>query len=188
MSIKRKIKTRFFFKHRGKKVKISVFATIESPGNISLGDRTVIKEFAKIRGLGKGIEIGKDCYIDRNVLLSTHGGRIEIGDRCSINPNCCIYGHGGLKIGNYVRIAAGTIIIPANHGFEQIDIPICDQPLTKKGIVIEDDVWIGANCVITDGVVIGKGAIIGAGSVVTKDVEPYSIVGGVPARLIKKRR
>ncbi|MCB9079909.1 MAG: acyltransferase [Anaerolineaceae bacterium] len=120
-------------------------------------------------------------------MLLTYKGEIEIGDNCSINPFCVIYGHGGVKIGNDVLIATHTVIIPSNHNFSSLDRPIRLQGNTSKGIIIEDDVWIGAGCKILDGVIIGKSSIVAAGSVVNKSIEPYSIVGGVPAKLIRKR-
>ncbi|MBV5329482.1 MAG: hypothetical protein JZU65_17965 [Chlorobium sp.] len=98
-----------------------------------------------------------------------------------------LYGHGGLKIGDNVSIATGSVIVPANHNFTRRDIPFKLQGSTGHGIVLEDDIWVGANVTILDGCRIGKGAIIGAGAVVTKDVAPFSIVGGVPAQFIKER-
>ena len=136
---------------------------------------------------GGSITIGKKCELLNGVLLMTYGGTIEIGNNCSINPYSIIYGHGNLKIGNNVLIAAHTVIIPANHIFSDHSKPINNQGLTKLGIVIEDDVWIGAGCKILDGVTIGKGSVIAAGAVVNKDVANYTIVGGVPAKFIKKR-
>lgn len=136
---------------------------------------------------GGSITIGENCELMQGVLIMTYGGTIEIGDRCSVNPYSILYGHGNLKIGNDVLIAAHTIIIPANHNFTDINIPIHSQGLTTKGITIEDDVWIGAGCKILDGVTIGKGAVIAAGAVVNKNVLPYAIVGGVPAKELKKR-
>jgi acetyltransferase-like isoleucine patch superfamily enzyme len=99
-----------------------------------------------------------------------------------------LYGHGGLRIGNFVRIATHCVLVPANHGFDRLDVPIARQPVQALGITIEDDVWIGANSVVLDGVTIGRGAIIGAGTVVTKDVRPYAICVGNPARVIGDRR
>ena len=90
-------------------------------------------------------------------------------------------------IGNYVRIAAHTVIVATQHIFERTDVPICHQGIEGKAIKIEDDVWIGTNCTILGGVSIGKGAIVAAGAVVTKGVEAYSIVGGVPAKVIGSR-
>ena len=133
------------------------------------------------------IIVGKHCMICRGAMLMAYGGHITIGDHSTVNPYCVLYGHGGLTIGNGVRIAAHTVIVPANHGYQDKETPIYQQPITAKGIVIEDDVWVGCGVRILDGVRIGKGSVIAAGAVVTKDIAPNSVVGGVPARLIKSR-
>ena len=98
-----------------------------------------------------------------------------------------LYGNGGILIGYFVRIGAQSLIISSNHIYNRTDLPIFQQGISSKGLEIEYDVWIGARSTILDGVKIGKGSIIAAGSVVNKDIEAYSIVGGVPAKLIKKR-
>jgi acetyltransferase-like isoleucine patch superfamily enzyme len=98
-----------------------------------------------------------------------------------------LYGTGGIRVGNYVRIAAHNVIVASSHQYGSTEIPIKQQGFSAKGIVIEDDVWIGAGCRILDGVRIGRGAIIAAGAVITKDVEPFDIVGGVPAKVIRNR-
>ncbi len=121
-------------------------------------------------------------------MLLTYGGEIQIGDDCSVNPFAIVYGHGGVKIGNSVRIAAHTVIIPANHNAPTGEVSLHLSGVTGKGIVIEDDVWLGAGCRILDGVRIGRGAIVGAGSVVTRSVEAHTTVAGVPARLIRDRQ
>ena len=133
------------------------------------------------------VHIGNNTDIHDYCMILPYGGSIEIGDYCSINPQTILYGHGGLKIGNNVLIAAQTLVIPANHVFTSKNEPIRLQGVTTQGIVIEDDVWIGAGCKILDGVTIGKGSVIGAGSVVTKDVEPFSVVVGIPGKVIKQR-
>jgi acetyltransferase-like isoleucine patch superfamily enzyme len=115
------------------------------------------------------------------------GGSIVIGTKSSINPYCVLYGTGGLVIGDFVRIAAHTVIVAASHRFDRTDVPICAQGSSAVGITIENDVWVGAGVQILDGVRIGRGAIIAAGAVVRSDVEPFAIVGGVPARVIKRR-
>lgn len=154
----------------------------------SIGKGSRIGAYCELSSVSGGaLNIGKRCDVGRGALLLTYGGTLQIGDDCSINPYCVIYGHGGLKIGNHVRIATHTVIIPANHSFDRLDIPICRQGLSMQGIVIDDDVWIGANVVITDGVHIGTGAVIGAGSVVTSNVEPHAVYAGVPARILKHR-
>ncbi|GAA3736368.1 hypothetical protein GCM10022422_19300 [Flavobacterium ginsengisoli] len=136
---------------------------------------------------GGSIEIGKNCELLYGVILMTYGGKIKIGHSCSINPYTVLYGHGNLTIGNNVLIAGHVLIIPANHRFDDINIPINKQGENRKGIIIKDNVWIGAGCQILDGVIVEEGAIIAAGSVVTKNVKANTIVGGVPAKLIKLR-
>ncbi|PHN33724.1 hypothetical protein AO242_23660 [Pseudomonas sp. ICMP 561] len=121
------------------------------------------------------------------MLETGPGGKIELGKSNSVNPYCVIYGHGGLKTGNYVRIAAHAVIIPANHIYADSTVPIAKQGLVRQGISLGNDIWIGAGCRILDGVCIEDGAIIAAGAVVNKSVERGSIVGGVPAKLIKYR-
>lgn len=137
---------------------------------------------------GGQITIGSRNEILRGCLLMTYGGNIKIGNNCSINPYSIIYGHGkGVKIGDNVLIAGHCMIIPANHIFENTSIPIKNQGLTSKGIIIEDDVWLGGGCKVLDGVIIGKGAVIAAGSVVNKNVDPFTIVAGIPAKRIGLR-
>lgn len=133
------------------------------------------------------IVIGKRSLIREGAFIQTYGGTIEIGDDSSINPFCVLQGNGGIKIGNGTLIAAGVKMFSANHVFESRKTRIQRQGETKVGIVIGDDVWIGADSTILDGVKIGDGAIVAAGTVVNRNVEPYSIIGGVPAQLIKMR-
>jgi len=154
---------------------------------IRLGSNVEIYENSKLETAGGELIIGDDCEIHRNVLISCYGGRIEIGNNCSFNPNCVVYGHGGLKMGDDIRMATGVVIIPANHNFEKKNVAIRKQGISKKGIIIGDDVWIGARSVILDGVKIGKGCVIAAGSVVNKNLPDYSVAAGVPAKVIKKR-
>ena len=133
------------------------------------------------------VKIGKDTHVKRFAILAPRSGYIKIGDGCTINPFCYFYGYGGIQIGNNVRIASGTKFIAFNHNFEDINKPISLQGNKYYGIIIENDVWIGARVTILPGVTIGKGSIIGAGAVVTKSIPPYSVAGGVPAKVIKSR-
>jgi acetyltransferase-like isoleucine patch superfamily enzyme len=107
-----------------------------------------------------------------------------LGDNVTIDSFTHIWGQGGIRIGNRVMIASNTSITTLTHDHSK---ECMQKTLLKKEIVIEDDVWIGAHCTILPGVTIGKGAVVGAGSVVTKNVEPYAIVVGAPARLLKYR-
>jgi acetyltransferase-like isoleucine patch superfamily enzyme len=126
--------------------------------------------------------LGERSWIAGHALVR---GDVEIGAHCSVNPYACISGK--VRCGNGVRIASLVSIVGFNHGFDDPAIPINDQPHETLGITIGDDVWIGANAVILDGVTIGRGAVIAAGAVVTKDVPDLAIVAGVPAKVVRRR-
>lgn len=158
--------------------------------NIVIGKRVVIKSGARLicTNSDSTIVIGDGSILHPGAILDTGpGGRIELGKSNSVNPYCVLYGHGGLKTGNYVRIAAHTVVIPANHIFDDSTVPIAKQGLTRKGIQMGSDIWIGTGSRILDGVTIHDGAIIAAGSVVNKTVDRGAIVGGVPAKVLKYR-
>jgi len=167
---------------------ISPFAKIRSANRITIKKNTYILGGAVLSASHGGrIFIGNHCDIKRYSILNASQGFIEIGDDSSINPFCFLGGYGGIIIGDGVRIAPGVKIYSYEHGYENVDIPMHKQKIIKKEIIIKDDVWIGSNAIITGGVTVGKGSIIAAGAVVTKSVDPYSIVAGVPAKVIKKR-
>ena len=131
-------------------------------------------------------KMGNDVYIMSSCMIQTPSG-IELGDYTRINHHTVLSGHGHLKIGKYVMVGNNCNILTSLHGFQDVSIPMMHQGITYGPVTIEDDVWIGANVVIMPDVIIGKGAIIGANAVVTEDVPPYAIVGGVPAKLIRYR-
>jgi len=116
-----------------------------------------------------------------------HSYGIEAGRNLNINRGVHIYARGGIKFGDYVLIGPNVVIASSQHRYNIKGVPIMFQGHEKKEVVIGSDVWIGANSVILPGVTIADGTIIGAGAVVTTDTEPYSIVGGVPARKIGQR-
>jgi acetyltransferase-like isoleucine patch superfamily enzyme len=119
-------------------------------------------------------------------MILTYGGDVLIGDDCSLNPFAIVYGAGGVRIGNGVRIAAHTVIIPANHRSGSDDVPLHMAGIVAQGITIADHVWLGSGCRILDGVRIGTNAVVGAGSVVTRSVADNVTVVGVPARPIRR--
>lgn len=135
------------------------------------------------------ITIKKSAEIQEYVIIRTFENTVSIGEFTQINPFTVIYGGSGVSIGNNVMIAPHCMIAAGDHDFQQTERPMRFAGSISKGpIVIEDNVWIGANCTITSGVRIGRDAVVAANSVVTKDVNPYEIVGGVPAKLIGNRK
>lgn len=134
------------------------------------------------------ISIGDGCRIGRGCFLTAEKGRLWLGSNVAVSPLCNIGAdHGEIEIEKNVAIGPGTVIRAANHRFDTRSVPIMEQGHVPGKVKIEEDVWIGANCVILPDVIIEKGAIIGAGAVVTRDVRAYTIVGGVPARQIGSR-
>lgn len=135
----------------------------------------------------KAIVIGDYSEIHEDCVLRAFGGYIHFGEKSSLNRAGYVWGAGGVTIGSMVRIGPRVNIMTNNHVFEDLSLPIMEQGDVSGEIIIENNVWIGASVTILPRVKIGTGAVIGAGAVVTKDVVPYSIVAGVPAKVIGTR-
>lgn len=140
---------------------------------------------------GTIIRIGSKSVVDSFVKIKPAGGNgnLVIGSNCQINSGCVIYTGNGIQIGNGVLIAANTTVAATNHEFARRDLPIYMQGHSTEhaGIVIEDDVWIGANCVLLDGAYIGTGSIVAAGSVVRGKLSQFGVFAGIPAVQIGAR-
>lgn len=178
-------------------LKMDGMAAIESRVRIRFADRiklghgAYIDEGVYLHACPQGIEIGPGTIVMHGAILHVYNFRamphsgIRIGKDSLIGEYSVIRGQGGVTIGDRVYTSPFTQIIAVNHVFDDPNRPFVEQGITAEGIVIEDDVWLGAGAVITDGVRVGKGAVVAAGAVVTKDVPPHTVVGGVPARQIK---
>ena len=158
---------------------------------IKLGHGTYIDENVYLHACPQGIEIGPGTIVMHGAVLHVYNfrniphSRIKIGKDSLIGEYCVIRGQGGVEIGDRVYTSPFTQIIAVNHVFDDPGSSVVEQGITAEGILIEDDVWLGAGAVITDGVKVGKGAVVAAGAVVTKDVPPHTVVGGIPAVPIK---
>jgi acetyltransferase-like isoleucine patch superfamily enzyme len=128
--------------------------------------------------------LGRESIIEDFSVINNGVGDVAIGDHTIIGIGSIIIGP--VAIGNNVMLAQHIVMSGLNHGYEDVSIPPSQQDVDCKLITVEENVWIGANAVITAGVTIGKHAVVGAGSIVTKDVPPYSVVVGNPARIIKQ--
>lgn len=153
----------------------------------------VIHRSVHIRGWDR-LELGAGAMIDSGAVLHCGGmdwsqgrGRIAIGANAYIGPNCVLFGAGGIEIGASALISPGVVITSQQHTFSDRDAEIRDQPLQLAAVTIERDVWLGANATILPGVRIGQGSVVGAGAVVSRDVDPLTVVLGVPARVARER-
>lgn len=130
--------------------------------------------------------IGKRSVVESFSCINNAVGDVVIGDYTRIGLHCTVIGP--VTIGNHVNLAQGITVSALNHIFEDTRLRIDEQGVNTSEIIIDDDVWIGANAVITAGVHIGRHSVVAAGAVVTKDVPEYSVVGGVPAKVIRTIR
>lgn len=130
---------------------------------------------------------GKNVRVHTNVIFGD-GKNINIGSNSQLGPNNRIMCKGELNIGDNVLMGPDVLIVDVNHKFSDINVPIINQGHSKpKPVTIKNNVWLGARTMILPGVTIGEGAIVAANSVVTKDVQPFAIVGGNPAVFLKSR-
>jgi acetyltransferase-like isoleucine patch superfamily enzyme len=166
--------------------------TLRHPHKIVIGDNTYIDDNVVLDAKGngnKGMVIGQNVIIGRNSILSCKEGFISLGDFCNVSANCSLLSETKIEIGEYSFLAGQCYLVAGgNHSFERTDIPIMFQPsINKGGIVLGEDVWLGASVCVLDGVSVGRGSVVGAGSVVKDSLPAYSIAVGLPAVKIKER-
>jgi len=187
---------RLFFKKSSGWVLVGKGASIRYARHLSVGRDFIVEDYAEVncmtyRGIivGDRVTIGKHAIIrPTNIYGSAIGEGLKIGNNSSIGPYSYIGCSGYIEIGDNVMMSPRVSIYAENHLFDDPDLTIKEQGVKREFVKIEDDCWIAANTVILAGVTIGRGSVIAAGSVVNKDVPPYSIVGGVPAKVIKSRK
>lgn len=187
----RKWMLRGLFKKTGQGLILGRGIVIRHPGKISLGDRVAIDDQTLLDAAGagdKGIILENDVIISRNCVIQGKTGAVHVGTRTDIGCNTVLSSISGIFLGSSVLIAANCYLGGGQYAHDRLDLPMMDQGLmTGAPLTIEDDVWIGAGAIILDGLTIGRGCIIGAGSVVTRDLPAYSIVAGVPAKVLRRR-
>ena len=128
--------------------------------------------------------LGRQSVVESYCCINNAVGDVTIGDYTRIGIHCTVIGP--VCIGNHVNLAQGITVTALNHNFEDTAMKIDEQGITTKPVVIGDDVWIGANAVILPGVTIGRHCVVAAGAVVTKDIPDNTLVGGVPAKIMKR--
>ncbi|MFQ5611119.1 MAG: acyltransferase [Anaerolineae bacterium] len=159
--------------------------------HIRLGRGVYLDQGVYLHACPNGIDLGSNSYVMHGSVLHVYNFRelpragIRIGRDCLIGEYNVIRGQGRVLVGDRVYTSPLVQLLAVNHVYQDPRRPFVEQGITAEGIVIEDDVWIGAGAIVTDGVHVGRGAVIAAGSVVTKDVPAHTLVAGVPARVIK---
>jgi virginiamycin A acetyltransferase len=158
-----------------------------------VADSACVSSLADLEDSVRGslIEIGEEVVVDAFVKIKPAGGEgdVRIGPRCVLNSGVVIYTGNGVTLGADVLLAANVVLAPTNHAFASRGVPIRQQGFqpSRGGIVIEDDVWIGAGSVVLDGAVVRRGSVVGANSVVRDEVAPYSVAVGSPLRVVGRR-
>lgn len=176
--------------HYGRGAALSRNVTLRCPKRLSLGAGSLVDEgvFFDIKSQAAAVTLGARVQIMHGAHFETgYEGHITLGAGSFVGAYAILNGHGGLEVGKNALIAGHCHLVAGNHGFADLSRPMSEQEIISAGIVIEDDVWLGAGVKVLDGVRIGRGSIVSAGAVVTRDVPAFSIMGGVPAKLIRKR-
>ncbi len=163
-------------------------ATYQKKLSVAMGTKLgvhcfISPEAAIVGNASQYLQLGDNCSVAAQAYVT---GDVRLGSHCSINPFATL--REKITGGNDIRIGAYACLVGSNHGFADTEKPIRLQPHTSKGIRLGDDIWIGSHVMIVDGVTVGSHSILAAGAVVTKDVPPYAIMGGNPARVIRLRK
>lgn len=183
-----------FFRRSGGLVFIGSHVVINHTYLFTAGKNLIIEDNVYINALStegvvikNNVSIARNCTLICTGVIAQKGKGIIIGNNSGINAGTYLGGQGGIEIGDNVIIGPGVKIFSENHNFADFSINIKDQGVTRNGVFIHDNCWIGAGVTILAGVTIGEGCVIAAGTIVTKTVAPRSIVAGVPGRVLKKR-
>jgi acetyltransferase-like isoleucine patch superfamily enzyme len=185
---------RLFFKASSGLVFIGTNVVIDHIYQFAAGGNLIIEDNVYINALSangifikNNVSIARNCVLICTGVIAQKGKGITIGNNSGINAGTYMGGQGGIEIGDNVIIGPGVKIFSENHNFSDINMNIKDQGVTRNGVVIGNNCWVGAGVTILAGVNIGEGCVIAAGSIVTKTVAAHSVVAGVPGRVLKKR-
>jgi acetyltransferase-like isoleucine patch superfamily enzyme len=173
---------------------VSTRAIVRDPRHVSIGAGARVGPYAELWAFGSSPEGARDAIaiaptadIRSFALLHAYGGSIRVGRGSCVNHFCFVNGAGGVEIGDDVMIGTHSVVLSSEHGLDDLDTAMARQPSVTRPVVIEPDVYVGAHVTVLAGVRIGRGAVVAAGAVVNRDVPPGAIVGGVPARVLRRR-
>jgi acetyltransferase-like isoleucine patch superfamily enzyme len=185
-----------FGSSKGLMLLIGKNVTIRQPKYLHVGRNFIAQDHCEINCLSEnGLKFGDKVTVGSYSIIrptNLYGGDpgvgLKVGNNSSIGPYSYIGCSGYIEIGNNVMISPRVSIYAENHVYDDPTVPMIEQGVNRSVVIIEDDCWIASHSVILAGVKIGRGSVVGAGSIVTKDVPPFSVVAGNPARVIKSRK
>lgn len=175
----------------GRGVTFGSNVVLRHPHKIFIGDNVVIDDNCVLDAKGesnKGLFIGDGVFVGRNTILSCKNGDIYLDEKVNMGFNCEIFSASEVRVGKKSLIAAYCYLIGGTHKMDRLDIPPLEQERESKGIILEENLWLGAGVKVMDGVRIGHDSVIGASAVVSKDIPEYSIAVGIPAKVLRDRR
>lgn len=175
----------------GRNVAFGANLVLRHPKKIRIGDNVVIDDNCCLDAKGtsnQGIELASGVFVGRNTILSCKNGDILLDEDANVGFNVEVFSAARVRVGRRVLIAAYTYLVGGDHLYDRTDIPVLHQGRTARGIEVDDNVWLGAHVVVTDGSRVGRDAIVGAGSVVIGEIPEFHIAAGSPARVIRDRR
>lgn len=175
----------------GRNVAFGTNVVLRHPRKIRIADDVAIDDGCVLDAKGsgnRGIEIGSRVFLGRHTLLACKEGDIVLEDGVNVSYNCAIFSASSVRIGAETLLAAYCYLVGGGHDFDRADMPVVQQPRPSRGIVVGPGGWLGAGAIVLDGVTIGPSAVVGAHAVVTRDVPPFAIVAGAPARVVRDRR
>lgn len=186
---------RLFLKRSAGLVFVGAHCTLMYKSKISSGRTLTIGNYVHINALssegvifGDNVTILDSTIIECTGVIRNLGEGLVIGRNVGIAQKCFIQVRGRVVIGNEVIFGPEVSVFSENHNFDNPGLPVLVQGETRKGVIIEDGVWVGTHAIILDGVRIGKNSVVAAGCLVNKDVPPYSVVAGIPAKIIRTRK
>lgn len=163
---------------------------LRHPHKVRLGRGVVVDDLVVLDAKGAsnaGITVGDGVFLGRGTILSCKNGDIVLGDRVNIGFHSEIFSGSRVEVGQDGLFAAYTYLVGGGHEFERGDVAVLQQARTSRGIVVGDNVWLGAGSSVLDGVTLGRNVVVGAGAVVTSDLPDGSVAVGVPARVVRSR-
>lgn len=175
----------------GKNVSFGQNVVLRHPHKIKIGDNVVIDDNVVLDAKGQdnnGIKIGDGVFIGRNTILNCKNGDIILDDNVNMGFNCQIFSASFVRLGKNALIAAYCYLIGGTHTFKSLDKSPLEQERESKGILLKENIWLGSNVQVMDGVTIGSDCIIGTSAVVNSDIPDFSIAVGIPAKVLKNRK